>query len=139
MTTHCRVLWPTSRSCWIDGKATFTIAMSSTTMNCAAQARAKTMVLFRGGMSRCPCFLTRPLRRVVATASSETQVSVVLLQHGEDIAGGIGEPRDRWAVGVALDAPVVLGEAVVALEPHARAPRARRRRRRYRARGSSGS
>ena len=25
MTTHCRVLWPTSRSCWIDGKATLTI------------------------------------------------------------------------------------------------------------------
>src|ERR671913_1558497 len=41
MTTHCKVLWPTSRSCWTDGKATFTIAMSSTTMNCAAHARAR--------------------------------------------------------------------------------------------------
>ena len=41
MTTHCKVLWLTSRSCWTDGKATFTIAMSSTTMNCAAHAKAR--------------------------------------------------------------------------------------------------
>src|SRR2546430_2297806 len=37
MTTHCRVLWLTPRSRWIDGKATFTMATSRTTMNCAAQ------------------------------------------------------------------------------------------------------
>ena len=42
MTTHWSVLWLTPRSCWIDGRATFTIAMSSTTMNWAAQTSART-------------------------------------------------------------------------------------------------
>src|SRR5256885_14485771 len=41
MTTHCRVLWLTPRSRWIDGRATFTMATSRTTMNCAAQVRAR--------------------------------------------------------------------------------------------------
>ena len=41
MTTHCRVLWLTPRSRWIDGKATFTMATSRTTMNCAAQVSAR--------------------------------------------------------------------------------------------------
>jgi hypothetical protein len=49
MTTHCRVLWLASRSRWIDGRATFTIATSSTTMNWAAHASAKTMALLRVG------------------------------------------------------------------------------------------
>jgi hypothetical protein len=42
MTTHCRVLWLTPRSRWIDGSATFTIAMSRTTMNWAAHVSART-------------------------------------------------------------------------------------------------
>ena len=41
MTTHCRVLWAMSKSAWMAGRATFTMAMSSTTMNWAAQVRAK--------------------------------------------------------------------------------------------------
>src|SRR5262245_1241060 len=41
MTTHCRVLSLTPRSRWIDGRATFTMATSMTTMNWAAQARAR--------------------------------------------------------------------------------------------------
>src|ERR671914_1683656 len=45
MITHCSVLLLTSRSRWIDGSATFTIAMSSTTMNWAAHANANTMAL----------------------------------------------------------------------------------------------
>src|SRR5262249_31101752 len=39
MTIHCRVLCPMWRSCWIEGRATFTIAMSRTTMNCATHDR----------------------------------------------------------------------------------------------------
>jgi hypothetical protein len=41
MTTHCSVLWLTPRSRWIEGKATFTMATSRTTMNCAAQVSAR--------------------------------------------------------------------------------------------------
>src|SRR6266511_138144 len=45
MTTHCSVLWLTPRSRWIEGKATFTMATSRTTMNCAAQVSARIMFL----------------------------------------------------------------------------------------------
>src|SRR5260370_31280088 len=41
MTTHCKVLWLTPRSRWMDGSSTFTIATSRTTMNCAAQVSAR--------------------------------------------------------------------------------------------------
>jgi len=45
MTIHCRVLCPMPRSCWIEGRATFTIAISSTTMNCAAHDSTRTIPL----------------------------------------------------------------------------------------------
>src|SRR5689334_21303158 len=38
--THCRFSWEKPRSIWIDGRATFTTAMSSTTMNWTVQRRA---------------------------------------------------------------------------------------------------
>src|SRR5919112_6491601 len=38
--THCRFSCEKPRSVWIDGSATFTTAMSSTTMNCTVQRRA---------------------------------------------------------------------------------------------------
>ena len=38
--THCRFSCENPRSAWIEGRATFTIAMSSTTMNCTAQMSA---------------------------------------------------------------------------------------------------
>src|ERR687898_3298776 len=41
MTTHCSVLCLTRRSRWIEGNATFTMATSRTTMNCAAQVSAR--------------------------------------------------------------------------------------------------
>jgi hypothetical protein len=46
MMIHCRVLFPMPRSCWIEGRATFTTAISSTTMNCAAHARTRIIPLF---------------------------------------------------------------------------------------------
>ena len=46
MMIHCKVLFPMPRSCWIEGSATFTTATSSTTMNCAAHARTRTIFLF---------------------------------------------------------------------------------------------
>src|SRR4051812_44925807 len=56
MTTHCRVLWLTPRSRWIDGRATFTMATSRTTMNCAAQvsARITFLVLARAVVAMSP-------------------------------------------------------------------------------------
>src|SRR4051794_28723466 len=56
MTTHCRVLWLTPRSRWIDGKATFTMATSRTTMNCAAQvsARIRFLAPVRGVVTMSP-------------------------------------------------------------------------------------
>ena len=38
--THWRFSCENPRSVWIDGRATFTIAMSSTTMNCTARSTA---------------------------------------------------------------------------------------------------
>src|SRR2546421_8090240 len=56
MTTHCRVLWLTPRSRWIDGKATFTMATSRTTMNCAAHvsARIRFLAPLRGVVTMSP-------------------------------------------------------------------------------------
>src|SRR4051794_27795148 len=56
MTTHCRVLWLTPRSRWIDGKATFTMVTSRTTMNCAAQvsARIRFLAPVRGVVTMSP-------------------------------------------------------------------------------------
>ena len=45
MTIHCRVLCPMWSSRWIEGRATFTIAMSSMTMNCATHTRKRTIPL----------------------------------------------------------------------------------------------
>src|SRR5215217_6335983 len=82
MTTHCRVLWLTPRSRWIDGKATFTMATSRITMNWAAHVSARIRFLApvravvtmspphsgafqddeRGSPNRHPdCFRTAPL------------------------------------------------------------------------------
>ena len=52
MTTHCSMLWRSARSRWIDGKATFTIATSSTTMNSAAQDSARATPLPVVGLLR---------------------------------------------------------------------------------------
>src|SRR5215213_4796529 len=41
MTTHCNVLWRSPRSCCIAGSATFTIAMSRTTMNWAMHTKIR--------------------------------------------------------------------------------------------------
>src|ERR687892_1527422 len=56
MTTHCSVLWLTPRSRWIDGSATFTMAMSRTTMNWAAHDSARTtpLVLVRVAVATLP-------------------------------------------------------------------------------------
>jgi hypothetical protein len=35
LTSHCSVVVAICNPCWIDGRATFTIVKSSTTMNCA--------------------------------------------------------------------------------------------------------
>src|ERR671912_1751112 len=45
MTIHCSALCPMPRSCWIEDSATFTIAMSSTTMNWAAHASRRIIPL----------------------------------------------------------------------------------------------
>src|SRR5262245_16604690 len=47
VTTHCRLSWLKWRSVLIDGRATFTIATSRTTMNCAATIRARANHRFR--------------------------------------------------------------------------------------------
>jgi hypothetical protein len=39
--THCKLSWEKPRSVLIDGSATFTIATSRTTMNCAATMTAR--------------------------------------------------------------------------------------------------
>ena len=46
--THCRFDCETSRSSWIEGSATFTIAMSSTTMNWTAPRSASPNHFIRG-------------------------------------------------------------------------------------------
>src|SRR4051794_31407684 len=40
--THCRLPAEKSRSCWIEGSATFTIVASRMTMNCAKQTSTST-------------------------------------------------------------------------------------------------
>src|SRR5205085_2541039 len=42
LTIHCRLPSERWRSLWIEGRATFTIVASSTTMNCARQIRTRT-------------------------------------------------------------------------------------------------
>src|SRR5438874_9112485 len=61
MTTHCRVLWLTPRSRWIDGRATFTMATSRTTMNWAAHVSARMTLLV-------------PLRAVVTMSAPSLRV-----------------------------------------------------------------
>jgi hypothetical protein len=46
--THCRFSCEKPRSVWIEGRATFTIAMSSTTMNCTVHSRASASHFRRG-------------------------------------------------------------------------------------------
>jgi hypothetical protein len=41
--THCRFAWVKLRSVWIEGSATFTIATSRMTMNCAVTMRASAL------------------------------------------------------------------------------------------------
>src|SRR5919106_4113536 len=57
--THCRFCCEKPRSVWIDGSATFTIAMSRTTMNCTAHrsASASHFVRSEATMSL-PCLLS---------------------------------------------------------------------------------
>ena len=45
--THCRFSCENPRSIWIEGSATFTIAMSSTTMNCTMQSSSSAIHLRR--------------------------------------------------------------------------------------------
>src|SRR5215475_15990098 len=45
--THCRFCWENPRSFWIEGSATFTIAMSSTIMNWTTLSRPSASHFFR--------------------------------------------------------------------------------------------
>ena len=49
--THCRLACENPRSVWIEGRATFTIAMSSTTMNCTAASSASANHFKRGDVT----------------------------------------------------------------------------------------
>ncbi len=53
VTTHCRLSWLNCRSVLIVGSATFTIATSSTTMNCAVTITASPIQRRRSGWSGC--------------------------------------------------------------------------------------
>ena len=58
--THCRSSCEKPRSIWIDGRATLTIATSSTTMNCTAQRSASAYHLVRSEVIiRAPLALLR--------------------------------------------------------------------------------
>ena len=63
--THWRFSCEKPRSVWIDGRATFTIAMSSTTMNCVAQrsASASHLRLDEASMCQSPFVLSASIDR----------------------------------------------------------------------------
>ncbi len=49
--THCKFSWEKPRSSLIEGRATFTIAMSSTTMNCTSKSSASPYHLRRDAVT----------------------------------------------------------------------------------------
>src|SRR4051812_37827732 len=66
LTTHCRFSCEKPRSAWIEGSATFTIAMSRTTMNCTPRSSASTIHLrsFDAIIGVVLSFLKRSLARL---------------------------------------------------------------------------
>src|SRR5204862_4997220 len=62
--THCRFSCEKPRSVWIEGSATFTIAMSRTTMNCTVLSSASANHLFRSELTMySDCRLRTRLRK----------------------------------------------------------------------------
>jgi hypothetical protein len=69
MTIHCNLLRPTPRSCWIEGRATFTIATSSTTMNCATQSSRRTTPLW-------VCLISGSFQALITWATGAASLAV---------------------------------------------------------------
>src|SRR6185437_7256466 len=86
MTIHCRAPGPMPRSCWIEGRATFTIATSSTTMNCAAHDRTRTIPLL---VCALVATMTHFRYRVSGTAARLRVADQLVSEEGEASTDGL--------------------------------------------------
>src|SRR5687767_1135715 len=99
MTTHCSESWLMARSVWIEGSATFTIATSRTTMNCAAHSRTRINPVFGGVMVA--VVMPPPHRSEVC--SPATSCSCLAYFHRLSFGIDTGLRRNR----AAIDRPVL--------------------------------
>ena len=71
MITHCRLSWEKWRSCLIAGRATFTTATSTMTMNCAATVTASTSQRLLSGLVASIAFIGPSLDVVSVKTTNE--------------------------------------------------------------------
>ena len=84
MTIHCRLVGVKCKRAWIEGKATFTIVASSTTMNWARQTSTSTSQRFGSDLTT---YLSspdddRPAARYRSGACSHVSTAVVRVEVG---------------------------------------------------------
>src|SRR3954465_2519971 len=78
--THWRSSWENPRSVWIDGNATFTTAMSSTTMNWTVQRRARANHLRRVALISGISFVSEARGCELTVLTFNLQVDTVIPQ-----------------------------------------------------------
>ena len=94
--THCRFSCEKPRSVWIDGSATFTTAMSSTTMNCTVQRRASANHLRRVPSIKGLSFFSEARACDVTAPTSLLQVNAANDEATRYTAPGMAKRFDQY-------------------------------------------